>query len=122
MLAILQILVVTAAVAFFAYVVHLVAQDRLRLKYSLLWMLLSVVAVVCALFPMPLYEFAHLLGFVNPSNFIFFLGLFLLMVICLSLSVIISKQAIRIKNLTQEQALLAKRLETLSEHSDNVDR
>ncbi len=121
MLTILQILVIAAAILFFVYVSRLVSQDKLLLKYSLLWMLLAAVAVVCALFPAPLYEFAYLLGFENPSNFIFFLGLFLLMIICLSLSVIISKQAIRIKNLIQDQALLVKRLETLeNRHSDDI--
>ena len=115
MLTILQIIVIAAAIAFFAYVARLVAQDKLLLKYSLLWMLLAAVAVLCALFPIPLYNIAYLIGFENPSNLIFFLGLFLLKTICLSLSVIISKQAIRIKNLIQDQALLTKRLESLEE-------
>ena len=103
---VLQIVAIILCVAFFAYVVHLVL-----LKYSLLWMALTVVIVLCALFPQPLYSISSFLGFETPSNFIFFIGLFFLLAISLSLSSIASKQALMIKNLVQEQALLAKKLE-----------
>ena len=99
---VLQIVAIILCVAFFAYVVHLVARERLLLKYSLLWMALTVVIVLCALFPQPLYSISSFLGFETPSNFIFFIGLFFLLAISLSLSSIASKQA---------QALLAKKLE-----------
>ena len=61
--------------------------------------------------PQPLYSISSFLGFETPSNFIFFIGLFFLLAISLSLSSIASKQALMIKNLVQEQALLAKKLE-----------
>lgn len=71
-------------------------------------MALTIAILLCALFPQPLYSISSLLGFETPSNFIFFIGLFFLLAISLSLSSIASKQAIMIKNLVQEQALLAK--------------
>ena len=46
------------------------------------------------------------------------MGLLLLMAICLSLSVIVSGQTIKIKNLVQEQALLQKRLEDFKAQND----
>ena len=95
---VLQIVAIILCVAFFAYVVHLVARERLLLKYSLLWMALTVVIVLCALFPQPLYSISSFLGFETPSNFIFFIGLFFLLAISLSLSSIASKQALMIKN------------------------
>lgn len=111
---ILQVVAVVLCFAFLLYVAHLVARERLLLKYSLLWMVLTAVILLCAIFPQPLYGFAHLFGFENPSNFIFFIGLFFLLAIALSLSSIASKQAIAIKNLVQEQALLAKKIDELS--------
>ena len=117
---VLQIVAIVLCVAFFAYVVHLVARERLLLKYSLLW----IAILLCALFPQPLYSISSLLGFETPSNFIFFIGLFFLLAISLSLSSIASKQAIMIKNLVQEQALLAKKLGAANanpQHSDAHD-
>ncbi|WP_324248894.1 DUF2304 domain-containing protein [Eggerthella lenta] len=88
---VLQIVAIVLCVAFFAYVVHLVARERLLLKYSLLWMALTIAILLCALFPQPLYSISSLLGFETPSNFIFFIGLFFLLAISLSLSSIASK-------------------------------
>lgn len=119
MLIVLQAVVIVLALAFLAYVVHLIIRERLLLKYSLLWMVLTIVIVLCAVFPEPLYAASHVFGFVNPSNFIFLIGLFFLMVIALSQSAIASKQSIMIKNLIQEQALLEKRLREIE--PDNKD-
>ena len=49
---------------------------------------------------------------------IFLAGLFFLLAICLSLSIIVSKQALRIKTLVQEHALIAKRLDALENGND----
>lgn len=118
---VLQIVAIVLCFAFLLYVAHLVARERLLLKYSLLWMVLTIIILLCAIFPQPLYGFAHLFGFENPSNFIFFIGLFFLLAIALSLSSIASKQSITIKNLVQEQALLAKRIDELANDSDDRD-
>ena len=111
MLIVLQAVVIVLALAFFAYVVHLIIRERLLLKYSLLWMVLTAVIVLCAVFPEPLYAISHLFGFVNPSNFIFLIGLFFLMAIALSHSAIASKQ----------QALLEKRLRELESTNGDSD-
>lgn len=119
---VLQVVASVLCVAFFVYVVHLVAQERLLLKYSLLWMALTAVILLCALFPLPLFEMSHVVGFESPSNFVFFIGLFFLLAITLSLSSIVSKQSILIKNLVQEQALLAKKLEVQQAKLDKSER
>ncbi|MEG0050341.1 MAG: DUF2304 domain-containing protein [Clostridia bacterium] len=107
----LGLVVALACLIFLILVVRQVAHGRLLLKYSLLWMMLALVSILAALFPEPLYALSSLLGFENPSNFIFFAGLFFLLALCLSLSIIVSKQALRIKNLIQQTALIQKRLE-----------
>lgn len=96
-----------------AYVIRLVVKKRLRLKYSLLWLALSLVALLCAIFPEPLFALAHLLGFVVPSNLVFFLAIFFLLVLCLSLTVIVSWQARDIRQLIQEIAVINNQLENL---------
>ena len=109
---VLQIVAIILCVAFFAYVVHLVARERLLLKYSLLWMALTVVIVLCALFPQPLYSISSFLGFETPSNFIFFIGLFFLLAISLSLRQPAPKHAHMITNRGEATALIAKTLYT----------
>ncbi|MGI6104564.1 MAG: DUF2304 domain-containing protein [Raoultibacter sp.] len=113
---VLQVAVIIACLLFIIFVVRLVAKEKLLLKYSLLWIALGLILLLCAIFPTPLYELSHLLGFETPANFIFFVGLFFLLAIALSLSAIASKQKLMIKNLTQEQALLEKRLKNIEEN------
>ncbi|WP_455135977.1 DUF2304 domain-containing protein [Thermophilibacter sp.] len=103
---ILQVVIIVFCVLLLAFVVRLVSREQMLLKYSLLWLLLAAVMLVGAFFPHGLFDIAWALGFVSPSNFIFFLGLFFLLAVALSLSVIVSKQTIKIKNLTQRLALL----------------
>ena len=89
-----------------AVVLRLVSKESLLLKYSLLWLVLVILLVTCALFPDGLVFISRALGFETVSNFALLIGLFCLLAISLSLSVIVSKQAGRIKNLTQRLALV----------------
>lgn len=103
---VLQISVIVFCLALALLVIHLVAKERMLLKYSLTWLFLALALLACALAPGIIFKLATLLGFATASNFIFFAGLFCLLVIALSLSVIASRQALCIKSLTQRIALL----------------
>ena len=111
---VLQVAVTIACILFIGFVVRLVAKEKLLLKYSLLWIALAIILLLCSIFPGPLYLLSHALGFEAPANFIFMVGLFFLLAIALSLSAIASKQKLMIKNLTQNQALLQKRLDDMN--------
>lgn len=96
---------------FLLYVVHLVSKGKLLLKYSLLWIFLCSVVLICDLFPGIVYFVSDAVGFVTPSNFTFLVAIVLLLLICLSLSVAVSRHVMAVKNLTQRVALLEKQLE-----------
>lgn len=113
---VLRIVVIAACVLLLAYVFHLVKHDRLLLNYSLMWLALAAVILFCAVFPRPLFGVAAAFGFATASNFIFFVGFLFLLVICLVLTSIVSKQALSIKNLTQKIALMEKENEKGAEN------
>lgn len=101
------------------YVVRLVSRRKILLGYSLLWMLLSFILIVCPIFPEPIFQLASLMGIELPSNFIFILAIICLMLIALSLSVIASKQTAYSKTLIQEVALLNKEIEDMKSDKRN---
>lgn len=101
-----RIILIAICILFFAYIINLVFRKKLMLKYSLLWLALSIVVALCAIFPSIIYSISDLLGFITPSNFIFLVAIFFLLTIALSLSVIASRQTANIKRLVQEIALL----------------
>lgn len=111
MSAVLHIVLVASAVLFLLVVLRLVSQGKLLLKYSLLWLVLGVVALIIALFPSVAGSLSHALGFGLTSNFVFFVVLALLGVICMALTVIVSWQARDIRSLVQQMALLKKELQ-----------
>lgn len=87
-----------------------IAKGRLKLRYSLLWLFMSLVVVFFSIYPEPLFQLSAFLGFEKPSNFLLLCGIFFLLIICISLSAIVSKQEDKIKNLVQELAILENKI------------
>lgn len=112
---VLQIFAVILCIAFLVYIVYLVKRNRLLLRYSLLWILFGIVVMVAAIWPDPIYSVAWFLGFKIPANFIFLVGLFLLAMIALSLTSIVSRQTLRIKDLNQKIALIDHKLDEIQD-------
>lgn len=83
-----------------------VKKGKLLLKYSLLWLFLSLLLLLCLLFPNLIYRLSTLIGFGVPSNFLFFCTVIVLFAIVLSLSIAISRLLLSVKNLTQRLAIL----------------
>ena len=101
---------------FLVYVLRLVSNGKMLLKYSLLWILMCMAALICDICPQIIYSCSTAIGFVNPANFLFLGAIVLLLAISLSLSVAVSRHVLAIKNLTHRIALLEKELEKWSNH------
>lgn len=114
----LRIVTIVICLAFLFFVVRLVTKNRLQLKYSLMWMGLAILLLICAIFPQIVTFFSNLFGFEQPSNFIFMMGLFCLMAIALSLSIIVSWQSRYIRSLVQTVALLQAQVDDKEETPD----
>lgn len=113
MSAIASLASVVLGILLFGYVLRLVSRRKILLGYSLLWFLLALILIICPLFPEPIFQLAYLFGIELPSNFIFILAIICLLAICLSLSVIASRQTAYQKTLVQEVALLNKEIESM---------
>ncbi len=108
---VLRVVLILFSLFFLMAVVRFIKMRRLQLKYSLLWMILSLIIVLCALFPNLVGACAGLLGIGLASNFVFFVGLICLLGICLSLTYIVSWQARDIRRLIQRLSLLEKKVD-----------
>lgn len=106
-----QIVAIAVGIGLLTWVVFLVSRGKMQLRYSLLWLLLAIAVAMGAVFPQPLLFLSAACGFEVPSNFLFFVGFVLSIVIMLSLSTIVSSQAEALKNAIQRIAILEKELE-----------
>lgn len=113
----LSIVFIVLSFAFLIYTVYQVKRNKLLLRYSLMWILLSALLLIVAIFPQPIFALAKLVGFDIGSNFIFSAAIFFLLLLCLGQARTISQLVIKQTEITQRLALLEKRLEnTDAEH------
>jgi len=111
---------IAVSLLFFTGGLYLIAQRKLQLKYSLTWFFLLALILIIALVPAPFFVLAAWCGFEASSNMLFFIGMFILMSICLSLSVIASKNANDIRRLTQTVALLNAHIQQLENKRNQI--
>lgn len=82
----LTVVSVVVAIGALVLVVELLRRRRLREKYAVIWVLISVATVVIAVFPGLLAWTSTVIGIQTPSNLLFFGSLLTLFAVSLQLS------------------------------------
>lgn len=108
-----QIVVAVAAILSLIYIGNLVRIRRLELKYALVWFLVGILLLIFDLSPGLLESLTGLLGIALPINMLFFLGFGFVLMIIFSQTIVISNLTRRTKRLTQEIALLHRRIDNI---------
>lgn len=109
------------ALAFYFYILfHLLKKKRLNLKYTLLWIFSGFLMLLITLFPDILFAVASLVGISVPSNALFAMVLFFMLIILMTLTSIVSKLNEQVKRLTQSIAFLEKQLRELSRQKESA--
>ncbi|MET4061155.1 hypothetical protein ABIB35_002720 [Arthrobacter sp. UYP6] len=109
------------ALAVVCWVVLLLRQRKLKEKYAVLWVLVGLLIVVLAGFPQLLGWASDLAGFAVPSNLLFTLAIFLVLGVCLHLSLEISVVEDETRALAEEAAILRAALDKLKARVDAQD-
>lgn len=111
----LRIVLLVAVIVYFIIVLLMLKNKTLHLRYTLLWLAAGGVLGVMIFWPDILLHFIHLLGIVDLMNGLFIVSIAFIIMILMSLTAIISKQADRIKNLTQTISRMEKRIRELED-------
>jgi hypothetical protein len=109
----LTILSLVVAVAALVLVFELLRRRRLREKYAVIWVVISVGTVVVAIFPNLLDGVARLIGIQTPSNLLFFGSLLVLFAVSLQLSREVGLLEEQTRRLAEETGALRLRLDAL---------
>ena len=113
-----QILGVIAALLTFVFVFWMLRRGSLQEKYAVLWLAVSGVALVLAIFPGILRWITDVLGVETPSNLLFFVTIVLLILVAVQLSYELSRHEARIRRLAEEVALLDEEIKALRDDRD----
>ncbi len=113
----IQYISIGTTLAFLFIVFRLVAKKQLREEFSIIWVLCAVCLNIVAFWRDSIEVMADFFGVYYPPS-VLYIALFLLIIIyCLHLSILLSRQRHQIKNLTQEIALLNERMNKLENKS-----
>ena len=104
---------ITASLLFLCYIITMLRNKKIELKYSLAWLLAGVSLLITAVFPRLLRLLSDLLNIIEPVNTLFLFIIFFMLLIIFTLTIAISRNANRVKTLTQETGILKMELEQL---------
>lgn len=115
----LRIALIVAVIFYFALILVFLKHKALELKYTLLWLLSGFVMGIMVVWPGVLIFFRSILGITDNMNALFLMGIGFVIIILMSLTSIVSKQANKIKNLSQEIGMLEKRVREMECEKEN---
>lgn len=105
----LRIISLLISACLLLFVLELVRRKKLKEKYSLLWLLMSVVLIMMIAWPRLAIFMRDLFGLISISNAVFLIAVLFITTLCIHFSVRISILTEQTKLLAQEIALLKSR-------------
>lgn len=111
----LRIVIICVVIIFILLVLNLIRKNKLNMKYALVWLFSGCAMIIAVGIPNFLETIASWFGFELVSNMVFAVAIFILILICISLTVIASSQSNRIRLLIQEVSLLKREMENIHE-------
>ncbi len=111
----LQYLLILGAFVLFGMIVRLIKNNKMEVKYSIIWLGFSFTMIVFSIWPQLVFILGDITRVINPVNFVFLTQIIFILLILLSVSAVISGFSKKIKRLAQANALLEKRIRRLEE-------
>ncbi len=105
-----QIIMLLAVACYFVLLTVLLRKKTLNMKYGLVWVFTGIVMLILAAFPKVLNVISSLIGISSPTNTLFAVILFCIILILMSLTAIVTGLNSKVKRLSQTIALLENRL------------
>jgi len=111
-----QIFALIVSALVFVIVIDMVRKRRLREEYSVLWLLTSVLMFVLVFRYEWLVSLTDLIGAGLPTTTLFLFSIIFLMLLSVQFCIKISQLTDQLKNLSQENALMKREIESLIEN------
>ncbi len=107
----LRIILIIMSVFTFAFVIKQIRKNKIEIGESLFWIIISIILIVISVFPQITGFFTKLLGIQSPSNFVFLVAIFIVMLKLFTLSIDVAKLKQKLKSLIENVALKEKELD-----------
>lgn len=104
----LRLGLILTAILIFYVTLRFLKKEKIPVKYSLIWFFSSFIILMVGLIPRIFCYFSNMIGFITMSNMVIGIFIFILLMITISLTVIVSGQKKKITLLIQEVSMLKK--------------
>ena len=111
----LQIILIISTILFCIFILVVTRKKKLSFKYTLLWLIFGVITLLLAIAPAIVINFSNLIHIAEPTNALFLIYIFLIIVIIFYISIAFSKLFEKVTKLIQENAILRYKIENLEE-------
>ncbi len=99
------------SIIFILFIINLVKKDKLDEKYSILWLIASIIILIVAILPNLITIVARKFNVYYPPSLMFLFAIIVLGAYIIHITVVITKQNKMIVKLTQELGILKEKIE-----------
>lgn len=112
----LRIVLIVALIAYFTTIFTFLKNKTLELRYTLLWLMAGCALTILVVWPQLLSWCVAVIGIQSNMNGLFIMAFAFVIMIMMSLTSIVSKQANKIRILVQELAIMDKKFRELQKN------
>lgn len=105
---VLRIFLIVVSFISIIYVIRRIRKAKLRIDYSLFWIIVSVLIMLLAIFPGVAIKLATMMGVMSAVNLIYLVMIFILLLHNFTMTMKVSSLESKINNLTEEIAIREK--------------
>lgn len=105
-----QIILIIGCILTYMYIIRTIRKSNVRIDDIIIWVIGILILFIFSMFPIIPAKLADLFNFISPANFIFFTVIFFLFIMVFSLTIKVSQQQEKIKDLTHKLAMFEKGL------------
>lgn len=109
----IQIILGVIIIISLAFIVNMIKNKKMELKYGLSWICTGIILLILVLFPNSMTAISHLIGIELPANMLFFFGFCFSLMIIFILTIALSRTANKLKRVAQKVALMEKEIQLL---------
>jgi len=103
-------------------IIRLVQKQRLDISYCWLWLAIGLASLVVVVKYDWLTRLSEVIGSLTNTTTLFLLGFFVVLMMCLQFSLVISSQRRQIKKLCQQMAILTAESKKHSGQAGNIEK
>lgn len=101
----LRIILVVISMLSMINILKRVRKSKLQIEYSIFWIVFSILLILVAIFPQPMFTLAQILGIQSPANMVFLFVIFILLIKLFNMTIEVSQLQYKQQELVQKIAL-----------------